>query len=284
MSLKTTWHKLTGKATRRILHPLLWRLVFALSGKKTAASIQRTASYTICVTTFLLRYEEFLKPLVKKLAYLFPDQDIIIVANGHYDLKSQEQYLASLQTYLAQFPNVHLISYLHPQGLSHLWNQGVGHSKTERIFLFNDDIDVSFQLRKEIERSGVLEQSIATNDGSWSQFMITKQLYHFVGPFDEGLKEIGGEDDDYLVRMKLLGIEDARIKFNAMWGIKRNNLKVNSYGKVVKEQKSGYSNYNDQYLDAKWQRSTAPLEDTVFVRGYYWKLKNPNRVGAELPQ
>ena len=117
---------------------------------------------------------------------------------------------------------------------------------------------------------------MVTNNGSWSQFFLHRQLYRRIGPFDEGLLEIGGEDDDYLVRMKLRGLEDERIPFHSIWTVRRKKIEVNSYGKVMKAQRGGYSSYNTGYLETKWEMSRTPLPEAVFVRGYYWK---PRREG-----
>lgn len=264
----STW---SGKFRRGVFNPLLWLVILGL-GIRRRAHRNENASYSICVTTFVLRYQKLFKPLLRKLAFLFPDVQIIVIANGHHDRAAQEKYIAALSEYASLFPNVYLVSFLEPQGLSALWNLAVQRSRSERVFIFNDDIDISPHLRREIETSGMLSRSFATNGGSWSQFMISKAFYHHIGPFDEGLKEIGGEDDDYLIRMKILGIEDQSPVFQSTWG-KKSKIKVNSYGRVVKEQKSGYSTYNTDYLESKWEKSPVPLEGGVFVRGSFWRLR-----------
>lgn len=266
--------QLTESLRRRVLKPAHWRLLLLFNARPPQRPEATAERYSICVTTFLLRYETYFRPLIKKLAYLFPDQDILVIANGHHQTAEQQKYLEKLKACLAAFPQVRLISHLEPRGLSHLWNQAMEHSRHDRVFIFNDDIDISPNLRREIETSGVLGREIVTNKGSWSQFFLHKRLYRQIGPFDEGLREIGGEDDDYLVRMKLRGIEDERIRFRAVWTVRRKKITVNSYGKVMKEQRGGYSTYNTRYMESKWIMSRTPLPGGVFVRGFYWKPKN----------
>lgn len=160
-----------------------------------------------------------------------------------------------------------------PRGLSSLWNLAIANSQHEKVFILNDDTDLSVRFGREMEELQALEHPIVTNAGSWSQFIITRKAWQRIGPFDEGLKEIGGEDDDYLIRMKLLGIEDKRISFRHIWGKRGGKVKVNSYGKAPREQKGGYSTYNTDYLEAKWQKSPYPIDGGVFVRGYFWATK-----------
>ena len=270
MKKKNYLNVLSWKIKRKIVDPALWSFYFTLfpGGSKTPPA--SAGHYSICVTTFLFRFERFLQPLVKKLAYLFSGQEIIVIANGHYDLQAQEAYIRSLKAFLSGFPEVRLIYFMEPRGLSFLWNQAVVNSQYEKVFILNDDLDLSVHLRKEIEASPALDYPVVTNEGSWSQFMITKQAYRLIGPFDEGLKEIGGEDDDYLIRMRLLGLEDKKMAFRHIYGKRGARVKVNSYGKVPRDQEGGYSTYNTKYLETKWEKSLQPIEGGVFVRGFYW--------------
>ena len=41
---------------------------------------------------------------------------------------------------------------------------------------------------------------------NWSSFILTKNVYEKVGPFDEGFKKAYFEDNDYMYRMKLAGV------------------------------------------------------------------------------
>ncbi len=267
-------HRISAGIYRKYLNRLLWMQFFAGKRRTLKNAPEPEVAYSICITTFLLRYENYFKPVIKKLAYLFHDLDLIVIANGHHDQAAQQQYLNSLEQLLADYPNVRLIRHQQPRGLSHLWNQAVAHSRYERVFILNDDIDIAVTLRRELERSGALDYPLVTNNGSWSQFLINKALFSRVGPFDEGLKEIGGEDDDYLVRMKLMGLEDRKIPLRSIWSVRKNKITVNSYGKEMKKQKGGYSTYNTEYLENKWEKSSAPADGAVFVRGAYWKPRH----------
>ena len=96
-----------------------------------------------------------------------------------------------------------------------------------------------------------------------------------VGWFDEGFTEIGGEDDDYHVRLILAGIELKRYNIDRIHNFKP-NLKVNSYGKKVIQEKHGYSNANTEYLWDKWEIRNEPFLDAFYIpksQGSYWKLR-----------
>ncbi len=158
--------------------------------------------FTIAITTFLDRYENSLKPLITKLAVLFPNEDIIIAVNGHVKKDDQLKYLEDITQYCNQFKNVTLIKFIEPKGLSFIWNRIIEKSNTNKILLLNDDVNISPNFAKFIKTSGILNKDFCTINNSWSHYMISKDLHKRVGAFDEGgLLEIGGEDDDYSVRM-----------------------------------------------------------------------------------
>ncbi len=242
---------------------------------------KESPSFSICITTFLLRYENLFRPALSKLALLFPDQEIIVLANGHHDTEAQRAYLKSLRAFLEAYPNVRLLDFMEPRGLSYLWNLGIRESTNEGVFVLNDDIDLSPLLRKEWSNSELLKTNLATNGNSWSQFYIRKSIFEEIGPFDEGLREIGGEDDDYLVRMKLVGKAPTPWPFRHIWTSRGKAVRINSYGKDMRAQKGGYSTYNSDYLDAKWIRSKEPVDGAVLVRGLYWKKRERASSGAK---
>lgn len=119
----------------------------------------------------------------------------------------------------------------------------------------------------------------AVINASWSHFLISKEIFNRVGPFDEALLEIGGEDDDYLARMAVVNLHPDNFYFDGIRSKLRKNRKmliVNSYGKNMANEKYGYSNLNYEYMKKKWQVDTLPFEGAVEVKNRffrYWKLR-----------
>ncbi|MBN2350334.1 MAG: hypothetical protein JXJ22_15960 [Bacteroidales bacterium] len=237
--------------------------------------------YTIGVTTFLDRYDLYFKKLLKKLVWLFPDNEIIVAINGHYKTAEQQIYLREISRYCAQFNNVKTVSFLQPQGLSKLWNQIILNSSNTSSIIINDDIRVLPLFRKEIQHSGILSKKFCLMKGSFSHFLISKEVIKKVGWFDERFLEIGGEDDDFHVRAEMTGVRQDRIP---IYSIKNygHKLKINSYGKRVDDQQKFYSNYNSEFLYKKWRIENAAFKNSFYIiksQGNYWKL----REGMETP-
>jgi len=216
----------------------------------------------------------FLIRLLEKVTFIFPDKEVIIAVNGHTDKENQLIYLEDIRTLAASYPNVRIITFIEPQGLSKLWNQIIIKATAPRVFMLNDDINFSPYIRHQIETTNFFNERIALINGSFSFFTITKELLKELGGFDERLLEIGGEDDDFCVRMALRGYPYPPI-YNLKYVKNLGHVpKVNSFGKNPAEESNKYSTYNDNFLKQKWDIRDYQFDDSVFSRGYkYWKLR-----------
>lgn len=234
---------------------------------------------TIGVTTFKDRFDSCLKPLIRKLSILFPGEQIIVIANGHYLEEAQKEFRKQFDTFCFSFNNVDQESYTDPHGLSFLWNRIIDRATSDNILILNDDILIKVGFRHFIEESGIMDTPLATINSSWSHFKISKSIIDKVGLFDEGFTEIGGEDDDYLARMAMNGLSPVNFLTGSLKKASAGKSKtsvVNSYGKVMSEQLGGYSTVNTEYLSAKWLTSDEYFEGAVEVHGRrtrFWKLK-----------
>ena len=64
--------------------------------KKTGVGQIVQDNFTIGITTFKDRFEEYFKSYLKHLVTLFPNTRIIVIANGHVDQEGQLNYLIDL--------------------------------------------------------------------------------------------------------------------------------------------------------------------------------------------
>ena len=256
----------------------LWKSQFILSVPRGTHATEPEIS--IGITTFLNRFETSFKPLVRKLVFLFPDTPVIVAANGSTRRDEQLDYLSGLREFCSQYRNLILIAYEEPRGLSHLWNRIMKEAGDQSVLMLNDDLSIKTQFRKFILSSGILSSDIATINSSWSHFLISPKIYLQTGEFDEELKEVGGEDDDYLARLALKGLRPADYNCStiARKRKKRKGVKeLNSYGKDMSEEEGGYSSYNVSYLRSKWEISDEYFSGAVEIprrRNRFWKLKD----------
>ena len=271
------------KVLRKIINKLTWYMdeFFWIVLRLNSSKFSQTdvSNVTIGITTFMDRYKSCFKPLLWKVTKLFPDANIIVIANGHVRQDSQLNYLNEIESYCKEYKNVELIKYIEPKGLSYIWNRIIERSITKRVLMLNDDIKIKVAFRKFLVNSGILEEKIAVINKSWSNFIIHQELFNIIGPFDEGLKEIGGEDDDYAARITLLNHKISYYKTKTIGGKlkeKKRKLTTNSYGKNMKKEAFGYSTFNTEYMKGKWISSDQKFEGSVEVENRsprYWKLK-----------
>lgn len=260
------------------LYKVYWVLVLNFNKRKQLTN----SKFTIGVTTFKERYDVLFRDLIMRLYYLFPNSEIIVAINGHYNQEIQKDYLEKITAYCQKFPTVKIIFFREPEGLSKLWNRIIIKAQHNKIFLLNDDVLFKKNIIKKIRDSSILSEQIALIDNSFSHFIIDKSIIRKIGWFDERLREIGGEDDDFHVRLRL---EDITLK-NYSLSIFRSFkplLKTNSYGNIVKEQIGGYSNFNTEFLLKKWDVRKEKFEGAININrslGCYWKLK----IGMETPK
>jgi len=220
--------------------------------------------YALGITTYLPRFETYLQPLIKQLYTLFPDTQIIVSINGYHDEPKQLEYLKQAHAFLDQYPNVEHFDFIAPEGLCKLWNGMILRSNAERIFILNDDIESSPDLRKELESNDLLSHEIAVLNGSWSHFMVSPAIIRQIGWFDERFPGIGYEDHDYEIRMTLAGKPIQRLPFESL-----NNLTHvptdYSWGGDHRLIFGKYSGLNGDHYERKWDIRPDEAEGYTYV-------------------
>lgn len=209
-------------------------------------------AYTIGVVTYHARFDQYFKPLIERLARIFPDVAVVAILNGHPDQTLQLKYLKEATDFLRRFNNVKYIAHTDHQSLSRCWNQVVILSNTENILILNDDTNVSELFRSEFEPH-VGENLVTTINRSWSHFLINKDAIRKVGWFDERFLGVGHEDGDYAYRMTMAGIKLSNL---ACDGVRNFVAKNTDPGwQAISKTSSGnkYAEVNREFFYKKWR-------------------------------
>jgi hypothetical protein len=268
----------------RVINLLAWtadslRWKYCRSFPSRAGRMRCDLRAAIGVTTFLNRFENHFMPLIGKLSLLFPGARIIVAANGSVLREQQQEYLVRLREFCGRFRNIELITYDEPRGLSHLWNRIMQQAGDDGVLMLNDDLRLKTWFGRFVCRSGITDEQIATINSSWSHFFISQKIFRMTGEFDEELREVGGEDDDYLARLALQGMRPADYRCSAVARSRKRRSKgteLNSYGKDMTTEAYGYSSGNTGYLMSKWEISDEYFEGAVEIprtRHRFWKLR-----------
>jgi hypothetical protein len=167
---------------------------------------------SIGVVTYLGRFETYFKPLIRKLYFLFPDYDIVVFINGHYDTMNQIRYLRNVTSFLSNFPTIRYVTNLEHQSLAAGWNWLLMMARCDRVLILNDDVSFKWSFRYYLENLQQIPE-IFTLNKIWSYVVVSKDIIQKVGWFDERYRGTGYEDTDFVIRLALKGIamEDRRI-------------------------------------------------------------------------
>jgi hypothetical protein len=163
------------------------------------------AACSLGIVTYLGRFETYFIPLIRRLAFLFPDYEINVFLNGHYDIVKQVDYLRRVTTFLGRFPNVRYVTNIEHQSLARGWNWLILMSTRPWVLILNDDIYFTLESRHTLENVPLSDDIFLLNS-SFSHFLINKNTIRKVGWFDERFLGVGCEDHDYSFRLAMHGI------------------------------------------------------------------------------
>jgi len=245
-------------------------------------------AYSVGVVTYLGRYETYFQPFMRELVGIFPDKEIIVFVNGHYDIVQQTAYLKKVTAFLSEFRNVRYVTHLEHQSLARGWNHLVWLASHPRVLICNDDLRIEPLFRQDMEQGLLEHPDHFVINRSWSHFIITKRMIAEVGWFDERFKGVGYEDGDYMIR--LVAAKKALVSV-ACRGV--NNI-------VAKQENAGWANQsgvtrgkhsmmNEDFLKKKYESNFSGKEerqDDNYKIRFPWNgeiLKATLREGMETP-
>lgn len=160
--------------------------------------------YSIVITTFDKRFEQYLVPLVSSIKLERPEVEIVITINGSCNAPFNENYRRTLLEFLATKSNCFPIVFPSFQSLAKMWNRGILTATREHVLVLNDDLNI--QAGKGQGFFDAYEQALDRKfgtfkiNGSFSHYSILKQELIEVGFFDERLLGLGEEDGDFYWR------------------------------------------------------------------------------------
>ena len=170
-----------------------------------------TPKYSVVLTTYFRRFEEWMKPIVIQIKKERPDIELIVVINGEQEEDFHEDFRHGVLDFLKEFPNTFPVIFPKFRSMSFMWNTGIRLSTHENVLVTEEDITLQDGFFDVYEQS--LAQSLQTNtksfviNGSYSCFSVDKREVIETGWFDERLLGLGHEDGEYCERYcKLKGL------------------------------------------------------------------------------
>jgi hypothetical protein len=154
-------------------------------------------NYSIGITTFNERFEEFFKPLVINIRKYRPDIPILVAINGPKE-EFDQQYRKQILSFCSKYDHIYPTVYPEVRGCSKMWNSMIVTAQHDNTLILNDDIVINEErFFQEIEKCPV---GLSMINGSFSHFTCNRLEMIALGFFDERLLGFGEEDGDIVYR------------------------------------------------------------------------------------
>jgi len=199
---------------------------------------------TIGITTFSKRLD-YVSNLIPQIRF-FSDAPIMVIINGEKDGKLNDDYIKNMLSLCSKYNQIYPVFLQETRGLSKLWNTVIVNSFYDNVLLLNDDIEIQsqdiFEFCDFITNSNTFSGMCKIN-GSFSHFIVNKQLMEDVGFFDERLMGFGEEDGDISYRLLKVGKDIGNYTVNGVI-----NIVSNIRHEHVKSGIGKYSKFNRDFI------------------------------------
>jgi len=226
---------------------------------------------TIGIVTFKER-KEIVQKLIKDIRlHEGDDFDILLMINGNNEEEVDNDYRTDMLTFCSNIKKCYPFFFPEFKSLSKLWNNIVIFSKTEYNFIICDDViynnpNILKTVKKVIDETK-LEMFKINNE--FSHFVLTKNILHKIGYFDERLLSHGEEDADMIYRYQdytkkgFANVNIAGIYNDARYDLKNKHSENHIHNKPIvnrkiaelmyKEDQNGMSIMGGALIKKQWE-------------------------------
>ena len=143
-----------------------------------------------------LNRADLLLPALKNYVLDFQNTELHIIDNGKQNIDFVHD-------------NVHIYVQEQNIGVAASWNKLCKEifKTKDWALLVNDDVYLGYTNSRVNMCIEMSETGIVQSEKSWSVLLINKDLYEYIGEFDEGFFPAYFEDSDYLYRLRLNGVK-----------------------------------------------------------------------------
>jgi predicted glycosyltransferase involved in capsule biosynthesis len=167
--------------------------------------------YSVAITTYHVRFNDWLKPLVLEIVKQRPEVEIILSVNGEHNIPFKEDYRKEMLEFIKPYPNIFPIFYPRFRSLTRMWNLGLQFASNEIVLMLEDDIYLKegfFDEYEEILKTGKGKQWLVDreveklvgmfkiNDG-YAAISCNRRVVDRLNWFDERFLGLGHEDGEF---------------------------------------------------------------------------------------
>ena len=129
---------------------------------------------------------------------------ILLAITANYGEDIPEDYRISILQLCSKYENIYPLMFPGYTGLAKMWNNLIVHSTTTHIFLMNDDITFKNPMAINEISSHIHSKEIFEVNWGFGTFVISKNIAHEMGYFDERFLAYGEEDGDFMTRYRTM--------------------------------------------------------------------------------
>jgi len=159
------------------------------------------SNISIGIVTFKER-RDIIKSLIHDIrTHSGEDVDILLMINGNNEQHMDDDYRIEMLNLCLSTKNCYLFICPEFKSLPKLWNNIVIFSHTKYNLIIGDDVIYNRNVISDIEDYiNYTNSQFFTINYGYSHFVITKEMLHLIGYFDERFLALGEEDGDILHR------------------------------------------------------------------------------------
>ena len=230
---------------------------------------------SIGIVTFRER-KHLVEELIQQIKQYIPDTiDVLLAINGNNDELMPESYRQEMLDLSKKYKNIYPIFCPEFKSLSKLWNTLVIFSKTKYNFIICDDTTFD-----DPNTLSIIKHHINTTkdeffliNQQFSHFVITKQILHNLGYFDERLIGHGEEDGDMVQRYirnfskNIPNLFIPNFSNLASYDLKNQKMECHIHNKPIVNRKIAELKYKDDHNGICGMNPT-PLSPTGLLDDY----------------
>lgn len=224
-------------------------------------------NYSIVITTYDRRFDQYLKPLIKEIKNQYKDIEIVLAINGSYNKSFNEEYRKNVLKFISEYDNIYPTFYTKFNSLSKIWNRSIQNCTYDNVLVLNDDVSIKHEFLKFINTQKTY--SITTINNIFSHYLINKHFLSSINWFDERFLGIGWEDLDIKIKLNY-NVQNINTDLIYSFHVETYSVQHESIKPAIGESgPSKYSKFNENFFEQKIKNSLHSELDQY----PYWKFE-----------
>jgi len=228
--------------------------------------------YSVGITTYYARFNDWFKPLVLEILKQRPEVEIIVAINGEHNLPFKEDYRKKMLEFITPHPNIFPIFYPRFRSIPRTTNLNLQFASNDTVLLLQDDIILKpgfFDEYEALDRSNLFY--INRGPAAWN---INRKEFEKLNWLDERFLSIGHEDQHFAAKYEL--INHKTIPNNEMKTVFLDGIIIENEPRLANQRKcrqfGRYAAWDEEVRDKAFGNLFG--KDQYPLEPFYWRNKD----------